>query len=75
MRSEHLQAVLSKKDSVYAIPIGSGPVEEFLVFKPVSLHPHRRSYLQRAFALSTDDSWHDDNGVGLGLRLSLGHES
>ena len=40
----------------YAIPSPSGD-GMFLVFKLVSLHPERRSYFQRAFALARDAAW------------------
>lgn len=64
MQSQHLQIVFGKKgraNSVYAIPSfhsGKRKVSrsEFTIFQVVALHPDRRSYLQRAFALSTDDS-------------------
>ena len=43
---------------VYAIPSPSAGAGMFLVFKLVSLHPERRSYFQRAFALAKDAACH-----------------
>ena len=59
LQSEHLQKVFSSDEETsadFAIPIASTPTVEtgFIVFKMVALHPDRRSYLQRAFALSRD---------------------
>lgn len=64
MHAQHLQIVFNKQnkaESVYAIPSsglpkGKGSGREFMVFQLVALHPDRRSYLQRTFALSHDDS-------------------
>ena len=60
IQSEHLQAVFTKEKTkaVYAMPsTGTSPDSgEFTVFQIVSLNPDRRSYLQRAFALSKDES-------------------
>ena len=63
IQSEHLQLAFRKPTSseghsVYALPNPSaaGSTGDFIVFKIVSLHPSRRSYLQRAFSLSQDDS-------------------
>ena len=64
-QSDHLETVFKKAKNtsagaVYGIPSGGasggGAGTEFTVFQVVSLHPDRRSYLQRAFALSRDDS-------------------
>jgi hypothetical protein len=62
LQTEHLQKVFGSdfqvKD-VFAIPTipeaGSRLPTQFIIFKVVSLSPDRRSYLQRAFALSQDD--------------------
>ena len=60
IQSEHLQTVFGRKGvqtaGVFAIPSPDSPVEsnEFIVFQVVSMHPDRRSYLQRAFSLSRD---------------------
>lgn len=59
LQSEHLQKVFAADEetsTAFAIPIDPRPIAEtdFIVFKMVALHPDRRSYLQRAFALSHD---------------------
>lgn len=68
---EHLQVVLQEKDGtgVYGLP--SPCSSHIIVFKVVSLHPERRSYLQRAFALSRDDAWLSDLDPGFGFGLAL----
>ena len=57
MQSEHLQTVFAKEknQAVYGLPSPSGEMD-FTIFQVVSLHPDRRSYIQRAFALSKDES-------------------
>jgi hypothetical protein len=63
IQAEHLHAVFDRKDKVkqptagvYAIPSPDADPDsnEFIVFKIISMHPERRSYLQRAFSLSPD---------------------
>lgn len=67
---EHLQLVFKnskKSDSatgIYALP-SLEAANKFLVFKIVSLHPDRRSYLQRAFALAKDDAGRNLAGSGV----------
>ena len=60
IQAEHLHAVFDRKDKVkqptagvYAIPSPDADPDsnEFIVFKIISMHPERRSYLQRAFIL------------------------
>jgi len=63
-QTEHLQAIFGDDEGddqskdVFALP--TNQPTEFIIFKLVSVRPERRSYLQRAFALSQDDgvpSW------------------
>ena len=61
MQSEHLNTVFARKTKlsgagVFAVPSpdGKSGSNEFIVFQVVSMHPDRRSYLQRAFSLSQD---------------------
>lgn len=68
LQNEHLEVVFCKGEAadrsanVFAMPSPSsksfdGPSpRKFIVFKIVSLHPDRRSYLQRAYSLSSDDA-------------------
>lgn len=61
---DHLEQVLGsgkvsgqEAKSVFAIPVVSDTTSaevEMMVFKLVTLHPERRSYLQRRFSLSQD---------------------
>lgn len=58
---EHVQLVFSGKGKpsatgIFGLPSPAQP-DKFIVFKVISLHPDRRSYLQRAFALAKDDPW------------------
>lgn len=64
LHNEHLECVFANQNGVgvYALPTtipttqGCADEREFIVFKIISLHPDRRSYLQRAFALASDDA-------------------
>lgn len=61
LQSEHLQTVFGSNDDQKARDVSAIPSaardssQQYIVFKVVSLHPDRRSYLQRAFALAQDD--------------------
>ena len=74
LQSEHLQTVFGGDDDqqakeVFAIPSGPRDSNEYIIFKVVALHPDRRSYLQRAFALSQDDPSSDKcSRVGVGMK-------
>ena len=72
LQSEHLQTVFGSNDDqkardVFAIPSAArDSSQQYIGFKVVSLHPDRRSYLQRAFALAQDDPSSDRCSGGFG---------